>query len=82
MDMPKLIAESVIKLKGMKRARNPKKLPMLTVANAGSPKGLMKSINEKGLGLGGNRERTLIVAKLRRPRMRKALTRIVQGNPI
>jgi hypothetical protein len=66
----------------MKRPRNPKKLPMLTVANAGSIKGERKSITEKGRGAGGMRDRTVRIAITSNPSIRKAQTRMVHGKPI
>ena len=71
-----------MKVKGMKMPKKMKKEPSVRRAKVGSLRGFTNAMREKGFGLGGSRDFTVRLAMMRRPRMRKAETRIVQGKPI
>ena len=61
--------------------KNRKEAPT-TSAYGGSARGVMNSLRTSGLGAGGSRDFTIKLAMTSRPRIKKAATRIVQGNPI
>lgn len=70
-----------MKLIGIKSPMKNMNEEAVTMTNFLSLKGSTKTFNSNALGLGGRREEIVRAAMIMRPRMRKAMIRIVHAKP-